>query len=108
MSFPLLPEVAFLSANAKNSFLASVNLATTDKRNLALIKATPAFVGEMVQVHKLSCSSRAYAWCHGRYVELRWGLYALAVLLNLNVGMVRGRRLAAKNRQRRARKERRG
>jgi len=50
VSFPLPKEVAYLSSGMKANFLATVNLSTTDKRNMALMNATPEFVNTMVQV----------------------------------------------------------
>lgn len=50
VSFPIPEETEYLSASTKDSFLATCDLSTHEKRMKELIKAEPFMTAEMQQV----------------------------------------------------------
>jgi hypothetical protein len=62
VTFPLPPEVKYLSDELKEKFRNTCDLSTAEKRCKQLLKAAPGFVQEMVQVHELAQRFPFYAY----------------------------------------------
>ena len=62
-------------------------MSTHEKRMKDLMKEAPQFMNEMQQIYKMSNRSRLYKYIHHNIVNIKWSMYALVVLLNINVVM---------------------
>ena len=87
VGFPLPPERHFLSSRTKAKFTRSVDLSTNEKRVKELLVAAPNFISEMTNVHGLALKSRLYSVIYKNLPLIKWCMYALVVLLNVNVAM---------------------
>ena len=88
MSFRLPEEARYLSDGTKGAFMNAVDLTTAEKRMKALFAACPQFIAEMERVHQLATAYRVYSFISKNIGAIKWMMYALVVLLNLNVLMV--------------------
>ena len=60
VSFPLPRASPYLSEDAKNVFLRSVDLSTTERRNRALLRECNVLIGDMRNVHLLASRNLWY------------------------------------------------
>jgi hypothetical protein len=86
-SFSVPQDTAYLSAKTKDQFLKNVDLSTSEKRMKQLLDNAPVFMAEMEQIYALSKKSPLYAFINHNIVNIKWSMYALVVLLNLNIVM---------------------
>ena len=87
VSFVCPKDSSFLTHKSKEEFLLSADLSTAEKRMKQLLSAAPVFMAEMKQIYVLSQWSSVYAFIHHNIVNIKWAMYALVVLLNLNIVM---------------------
>eukprot|EP00615_Pteridomonas_danica_P005853 CAMPEP_0114339576 /NCGR_PEP_ID=MMETSP0101-20121206/7817_1 /TAXON_ID=38822 ORGANISM="Pteridomonas danica, Strain PT" /NCGR_SAMPLE_ID=MMETSP0101 /ASSEMBLY_ACC=CAM_ASM_000211 /LENGTH=2941 /DNA_ID=CAMNT_0001472581 /DNA_START=113 /DNA_END=8938 /DNA_ORIENTATION=+ len=87
VNFPLPPEVRYLSESTKNAFLMEADVSTAEKRCKQLLAAAPGFISEMSQVHGLAEESALYGFLYRNLTSIKWSMYALVVLLNINIVM---------------------
>jgi hypothetical protein len=80
-------EVEYLTAATKDKFLEEVNLSTTEKRMSELMQHSDAFIAEMRLIHDKAEQSRLFRALHRRMPTFKTYLYALVVILNVNVLM---------------------
>lgn len=87
VSFRNPPERVYLSTATKQKFEDSVDLRTAGKRTAALLANTHAFIFEMRQISFLCNTRPIYRQLYPFAGLLRWVVYALACVLNLNLLM---------------------
>ena len=87
LTFPLPHEVLYLSDDTKTRFLDTCDLSTPEQRTKMLLNLAPIFVYEMVRVSSLATSYPFYTFIHKNLVSIKWTMYAIVVMLNLNVMM---------------------
>jgi len=85
--FPLPLESRYLTAKTKEAFLAKARLLTTERRMAMMFGLTDIFVAEMEWVRVLSERFWLYRLIGNNLDGIKAVMYALAVLLNLNVLM---------------------
>jgi len=87
VSFPIPRDVYYLTSKTREDFLLETDLSTAEKRMKNLIVKAPVFMAEMQQIYSLSSQSKIYLFIHHNIVNIKWSMYALVVLLNLNIIM---------------------
>ena len=87
ITFPLPDEIYYLSEETKARFLDTCDLSTPEQRTKMLLNLAPSFVYEMVRVSSLANSYPFYTFIHKNLVSIKWTMYAIVVMLNLNVMM---------------------
>ena len=87
VSFPLPRASPYLSEDAKNKFLSSVDLSTTERRNKALLRECGVLIGDMRNVHLLASRNMWYRVVNRNINEIKQTLYFIVVLVNLSVLM---------------------
>jgi hypothetical protein len=87
VNFPLPPEVRYLSESTKSAFLMEADVSTAEKRCKQLLSAAPSFIAEMAQVYELAERSPLYGFLYRNLTSIKWSMYALVVLLNINIVM---------------------
>eukprot|EP00615_Pteridomonas_danica_P011690 CAMPEP_0114330802 /NCGR_PEP_ID=MMETSP0101-20121206/1993_1 /TAXON_ID=38822 ORGANISM="Pteridomonas danica, Strain PT" /NCGR_SAMPLE_ID=MMETSP0101 /ASSEMBLY_ACC=CAM_ASM_000211 /LENGTH=1284 /DNA_ID=CAMNT_0001460933 /DNA_START=3986 /DNA_END=7840 /DNA_ORIENTATION=+ len=87
VSFPIPSEVDYLSQTTKEKFLSRVSLDTAEKRMKSLLQEAPIFISEMTERHHLAHHFYLYKILSKNIYSIKWCMYALVVLLNLNVVM---------------------
>ena len=98
VSFTKPKDAAYLTSMTKAQFILNADLSTNEKRMKDLMKEAPLFMDEMAQIYKLSNRSWLYKYIHHNIINIKWSMYALVVLLNINVVMASyGRKGRAKD-----------
>ena len=87
VSFPRPRDCAYLPSKTMKEFLITADLSTSEKRMKQLLAKAPMFMVEMQQVYALCQQSTAYYTIKRHLITIKWGQYALVVLLNLNIVM---------------------
>jgi hypothetical protein len=87
VTFPTPKQASYLTIKTQEEFLTSSDLSTSEKRMKELLTQAPIFMAEMEQIYKLSQWSKVYTFIHHNIVNIKWSMYALVVLLNLNIVM---------------------
>jgi hypothetical protein len=87
VSFPIPKDADFLTVKTREDFLIETDLSTAEKRMKDLLSRAPVFMAEMQQIYNLSQWSQVYLFIHHNIVNIKWSMYALVVLLNLNIIM---------------------
>jgi hypothetical protein len=85
--FPLPLESRYLTEKTKDLFMHKARLHTTERRMGMMFDNTDIFVAEMEWVRVLSERFVTYRFIENNLDAIKDGMYALAVLLNLNVLM---------------------
>jgi len=89
VSFHLPREAPFLSEATKHKHMMSVDLTTAEERMKQTFKKCDEFSAEMSRVCLLSERfPNTYGFVNEHYSTVRWLVYSLVVLLNLNLLMV--------------------
>jgi hypothetical protein len=86
-SFSVPEDCSYLSIKTSEEFLKNADLSTSEKRMKQLIGHAPVFMAEMEQIFAMSQYSRVYAFINQNIIEIKWSMYSLVVLLNLNIVM---------------------
>lgn len=87
MSFPAPPEIRFFSEDTRAKFINNADVTTMEKRCKQLLAATPMFMNEMKRTAALASVSPLYGFIYRNLIGIKWSMYALVVLLNLNIVM---------------------
>jgi hypothetical protein len=85
--FPLRMDISYLRDGTKNAFYNNVDLSTVDTRMKEAIEIVPVFSVEMSQIYYLARMSAFYRFVHHNLKAIKFSMYALVVLLNINVAM---------------------
>lgn len=85
--FPIPKEVDYLNEFSKHKFLNKVSFDTAEVRMKELMMAAPMFMNEMCEKHKLAEKFYLYRILSQNISSIKWFIYALVVLLNINVMM---------------------
>ena len=85
--FPYPPEMRHLTSKTKAAFANQVRLDTTEKRLLLLQQRQDLFVAEAEWLQEVAETSRYYSAVGAHFDGIKSLMYALVVLLNLNVLM---------------------
>jgi hypothetical protein len=85
--FPMPLQACMLTDKTKQTFLNNARLFTTDKRLELLFGSTDLFIAEMNWVHILAQYSPTYRVIGRHLNNLKMLMYALVILLNINVLM---------------------
>lgn len=88
VSFRLPDESRYLSETTKAAFMRTCDLSTSEKRMKTLFEHLPAFIAEMERIFELAQAFPIYRLVATNVAMFKNGLYALVVLLNINVMMV--------------------
>jgi hypothetical protein len=87
VSFPVPEDAKLLSEMARQDFMKSADLSTNEKRMKQLLATAPIFITEIEQIDRLRKNSLLYCFINDNIVSIKWSMYALVVLLNLNIVM---------------------
>jgi hypothetical protein len=85
--FPIPKEIGYLNAFEQDKFLNKVSFDTAEVRMKELMVAAPRFVSEMVERYKLAQRFLLYRILSQNIAPIKWLIYGLVVLLNINVMM---------------------
>eukprot|EP00615_Pteridomonas_danica_P010822 CAMPEP_0114372284 /NCGR_PEP_ID=MMETSP0101-20121206/34049_1 /TAXON_ID=38822 ORGANISM="Pteridomonas danica, Strain PT" /NCGR_SAMPLE_ID=MMETSP0101 /ASSEMBLY_ACC=CAM_ASM_000211 /LENGTH=355 /DNA_ID=CAMNT_0001525045 /DNA_START=251 /DNA_END=1314 /DNA_ORIENTATION=+ len=86
-SFPIPKDATLLTEKSKQEFLSTADLSTNEKRMKQMLTMAPVFIAEMEQIDHLRRSSQIYGFINDNIISIKWSMYALVVLLNLNIVM---------------------